>query len=381
MTHSNTSVDVVHGNKIPLYLQVAQALKQRVRTGDYKVDRPLPSIRQLGREFGVTASVVHRAVRDLEKSGIVTTQHGKGMVIATEDPCEQAAILFGFIHPYVSSIEFNRFVLGNVNEAFEDRANLVLTRTSKNDPAREREAANHLIANGVKGLLLWGVTDDTNGQHFTELAQRVPIVLIDRFMKNSDLPAVVVDHYRAGQEICQHLLAKLSRKRLLVLMDNLEISAYDEMISGFEDAASALGRPSDLTVLRYPMLDIVGPVAHRDFSGVQAYRDKVQALVKEGGYDALFTNHGPFLDRVIIETGLIDELGDLQLATLSNQELHTGSKRFCEIAPLQWDMNVADMVAIGADILQELILNRRKENKVIRLPMRLLQNSEQGLSI
>ncbi len=295
-----------------------------------------------------------------------------------EDPCRQAAILFGFIHPYSADEEFNRSVLGFVNEAFEDRANLVVTRTSKNDPAREREAAEHLIANGVKGLLIWGVNDDGNGRYFTALSKKIPIVLVDRFMRGADLPAVVLDHYGAARDICHHLLETLGKKHLLVLMDDLRISAYEEMISGFKDAADGLNRVTDLTVVQYPMQDIVGPVRHRDYSIVQTYRGRVERLLREGNYDAVFTNHGPFLDRVIMEMGLADSFDSLQWATLCNQGVHTGSRKFCQIAPLQWDMNLSEMIAVAADLLQEMILNRRNKNKVIRLPMRRLRNSKKG---
>jgi len=371
--NSSLSVDVVPGNKVPLYQQVAQVIKKRVRTGLYKAQNPLPSVRQLGKELGVTASVVHRAVRSLEKSGVVVTQHGKDMVIASEDPCEQAAILFGFIHPYFASNEFCRYVLGFVNEAFEDRANLALTRTSKNDPAREREAASHLIANGAKGLLVWGVSDDVNGEFFMELSERIPIVLVDRLMKGADLPAVAQDHYGAGWDVVQHLLGTLGKKRLLVVMDDLRIDAYDDMIRGIQQSADELGRSDDLTLIRYPMLDIFGPVLHWDYSVVDTYSKKMERLLREGHYDAIFTNHGQFLDRVMMETGLLDKFKDIQTATLCNQGTHTGSRRFAEFAPLMWDMNFAEMISVAADILQGLVLNRRNKNRVIRLPVRRLE--------
>jgi DNA-binding LacI/PurR family transcriptional regulator len=374
VANPDTSVDIVPGNKVPLYLQVAQVIKKRVRTGLYKSQNPLPSVRQLGKELGVTSSVVHRAVRSLERSGVVVTQHGKDMVIANEDPCEQAAILFGFIHPYYASDEFCRYVLGFVNEAFEDRANLAMTRTSKNDSAREREVAGHLIANGAKGLLVWGVSNDENSRYFMELSERIPIVLVDRLMSGADLPAVVLDHYGAGWDVVQHLLKTMGKKRLLVLMDNLRIDAYDEMIRGIQESADDLGRSADLTLIRYPMLDIVGPVTHWDYSVVQEYRGKVERLLREGNYDAVFTNYGLFLDRVMAETGLLDDFGDIQLATLCNQGRHTGSRRFSQLAPLQWDINFAEMIAVAADILQELVLNRRNKIKVIRIPIRRLKN-------
>ncbi|MBN2295701.1 MAG: LacI family DNA-binding transcriptional regulator [Pirellulales bacterium] len=372
MSAAGSTIEIVSGNKVPLYRQVAKAIQTRIRTGMYVAEGRLPSMRALSDELGVTVSVVHRAMRELEREGIVTTEHGRGMAIVADKSCEQAAILFGFIHPYSTGKDFSRSVLGYVSQAFEGRANLAVTRTSKDDPVLEREIAEHLIANGVKGLLIWGVNDDSNGPYFTQLTKKVPVVLVDRLLRDADLPAVVLDYLATGREICNHLLETMGRKRLLVLMDNLHISAYGETISGVEQAAAEMGRSTDVTIVQYPVSDVIEPIHHRDFSRVDVYREHVERLLREGGYDAVFCISGVFLDRVLVETGLLDAFPGIQTATLCNQGIHTGSRRFCEISPLQWNSNQAEMIAIAADMLQEWVLSRRITRNIVRIPFRRL---------
>ncbi len=368
MKDSNLLTDIVPGNKIPLYYQVAQVIKQRIRLGQYKNGESLPSVRQLGKDLNVTNSAVFRAVRSLERSGIIQTHHGRDMIVADDKPCEQAAILFGFIHPYEAQHESCRYFLGYVNEAFSSRTNMVLTHTSKNDPQLERESARHLIANGAKGLLLWPTSDNTNARYFEELSKQIPIVLVDRIIPSVELPAVTMNHYSAGYDIAQHLLDTLDRKRLLVLMDNLKIDAYDDMILGLQNAADALGRGADITVERFSALDILTPVLHNDYSAVDQYARKIKRWLQDGSYDALFCNAGQLIDRSIIETGLADAFPDVQLATLCNLGMHTGSRGFSRHHPLQWSLNFAGMISTAADILQEMILSQRRTNKVIRIP-------------
>ena len=95
MAENFSTMGLISGNKVPLYHQVAQTLKQRVRTGLYRSGNPLPSLRTLGEEFKVSPSVIYRAVRDLEESGIVVTHHGKEVRVKEEEGCEKAAIVFG----------------------------------------------------------------------------------------------------------------------------------------------------------------------------------------------------------------------------------------------------------------------------------------------
>lgn len=357
-----------------MYLQVAQLLKRRIRLGEYKASDVLPSVRDLSRELRVTHSIVHRAVRVLRQSGIVATQHGKEMLVASESPCEQAAALFGFIHPYLACDDFGRLIQGCANEAFEDRLNLLVSRTSKNNAGHERHVAEHLVGNGVKGLLVWAIDNDPNGEYFAELSRRIPVVLVDRLMAGADLPAVTHDHYGAGRDIVRYFLRTLKRRRLLVFMDNLQITAYDDMLGGISAGAQELGRDDDVLIERYPMVDILEPITHGDYSIADMYRDRVAHLLSEGGYDGVFTNNGPFLDRVVVETGLADRFKDVKYATLSNRGIHTGSRHFSDVAPVQWDMDFSAMIAMAADLLQEQVFGRRTPARQVYAPIRRLHS-------
>jgi hypothetical protein len=269
-------------------------------------------------------------------------------------------------------VDFSRSVLGYVSEAFENRDNFAVARSSKDDPEQERNAAEHLVANGAKGLLVWPTNDDPNGEYFTRLAKRVPVVLVDRLLRKANLPAVILDYRAAGREICEHLLGTLGKKRLLVLMDNLRISAYEDSILGVRQAVTEMNRTTDITIVQYPMREIIEPVTQADFSQVDVYESHVRRLLQEGGYDAVFCNQGVFIDRVMVETGLTEEFPHVQLATLCFRGFHTGSRKFCQIGPLQWDGDPCEMVSIAADMLQSWVFSRQAPKDVVRLKLKRL---------
>lgn len=68
----------------PMYLQIMEQIKQRVAVGDWGRGEEIPSIRQLAVALRVSVITVKRAYLELEREGIIVTQHGKGSTIAAE---------------------------------------------------------------------------------------------------------------------------------------------------------------------------------------------------------------------------------------------------------------------------------------------------------
>ena len=66
----------------PMYLQIMEQIRRRVAVGDWKAGQPLPSIRHLAVDLQVSVITVKRAYLELEREGIIVTQHGKGSVVA-----------------------------------------------------------------------------------------------------------------------------------------------------------------------------------------------------------------------------------------------------------------------------------------------------------
>ena len=159
---------LVYGNRVPLYRQVAQALRQRVRTGVYAAGQPLPTMRALALEYGVSVYAIQKAIYELEKEQVVVTHHGKGIMVMEEKPCDQAAILFGMIEPYESHMGFESLILRAAEKVFSQRNDFMVTRSSEGNAANERAVAEHFARNGLKGIIVWPVVNDPNGPFFAK---------------------------------------------------------------------------------------------------------------------------------------------------------------------------------------------------------------------
>jgi GntR family transcriptional regulator len=70
------------GDPRPMYQQIIDQITARVMAGDWGPGQPLPSIRELAANSGVSVITVKRAYEELERAGVIQTRHGKGSVVA-----------------------------------------------------------------------------------------------------------------------------------------------------------------------------------------------------------------------------------------------------------------------------------------------------------
>ncbi|MFO1389363.1 GntR family transcriptional regulator [Cellvibrio sp.] len=66
----------------PMYLQIMEQIKQKVRAGDWPAGQALPSIRELSALTKVSVITVKRAYAELEAEGVIVTQAGRGSFVA-----------------------------------------------------------------------------------------------------------------------------------------------------------------------------------------------------------------------------------------------------------------------------------------------------------
>jgi DNA-binding GntR family transcriptional regulator len=74
-------VEVDHDAAEPPYLQVASALRERIRSGQLPPGARVPSISYLMQEYGIARNTARRAVGVLVDEGLVTVRQGWGTFV------------------------------------------------------------------------------------------------------------------------------------------------------------------------------------------------------------------------------------------------------------------------------------------------------------
>ena len=68
----------------PLYQQIVDQIKQRIAVQEWKAGAEIPSLRQLAVDLRVSVITVKRAYLELEREGLIVSQHGKGSFVAPD---------------------------------------------------------------------------------------------------------------------------------------------------------------------------------------------------------------------------------------------------------------------------------------------------------
>lgn len=68
-------------SRVPLYLQVASALRQRIEKGDWRPGDKIATLEELEKEYEVARVTVRQAVDVLQKEGLVQRRQGKGTFV------------------------------------------------------------------------------------------------------------------------------------------------------------------------------------------------------------------------------------------------------------------------------------------------------------
>jgi len=85
-----------NGSMQPLYMQIKEAIKQRILDGDYIAHERLPSESELMKVFGVSRITVRQALRDLHNDGMVFSVQGKGTFVSKPKAVQDVQRLQGF---------------------------------------------------------------------------------------------------------------------------------------------------------------------------------------------------------------------------------------------------------------------------------------------
>ena len=70
----------------PPYLQIADALRQAIRSGEFTPRGQIPSTNELAMHYGVARNTVRSAVRELTDEGLLVARHGSGVFVRSSLP-------------------------------------------------------------------------------------------------------------------------------------------------------------------------------------------------------------------------------------------------------------------------------------------------------
>ncbi len=114
-----------------------------------------------------------------------------------------------------------------------------------------KEAANtlNLFHKRVDGLIASLAFDTNDLSHFQPYFDKgIPVIFFDRVEENSNHTSVVIDNYKCGYQVTQHLIEQ-GCKRIVHITANLKRNVYGQRYRGYKDALFDNGIPLDKKLL------------------------------------------------------------------------------------------------------------------------------------
>ena len=334
---SGGKLERANGEREAHYVRLARHLRNRLGDG-LSADGRLPSYRTLADEFSVSIGVVQRAMELLRQESLVQIHHGKSGRIVPGKSVQPEIAKYGMIHPYTPGNDFERNLIAIASDVFDRECNhaVPIVRSSNGSSARERELAETMVYNGVRGMLLSPENESANANYFQELARRIPVMLIDQPLGDADLPLVMFDYAAAGEEIGRKIRRSGCRRTLLLLNEKTN--------SSIEALTANMSEHVTTFAFRAPLFRMAARVKQRDFALFDTIRERLLKELEACEADSVFSPFDILLDHLVCLEMPPKLRARLQCAAIRGDRLEWHSRNYCGSGVWEWSASHTDLI-------------------------------------
>ncbi|MBI2001087.1 MAG: LacI family DNA-binding transcriptional regulator [candidate division NC10 bacterium] len=153
----------------------------------------------------------------------------------------------GLVLPDIENPFFTSLVKGVEQAASAKGWNVIFCNTDE-DIRREEALVGTLVDRKIDGLILCPAA----GSHdymARYLERRLPVVTVNRALRDLPLPAVTSDNFQGAYEATHHLLAK-GLRRLAIILGTPNVSTTQDRLAGCRRAADEFGLGADDLLLK-----------------------------------------------------------------------------------------------------------------------------------
>lgn len=271
--------------KKPRYLEISDALEEKIQKGELVVGFKLPSEKELCDQWQVSSITVRRSLSELAKKGLIVTRQGLGTFVVKNSHVDKGAVsshLLGLVIPSTSDYHNGRIVESIERTARGFGYSLVI-KYSFNDPQEETRSIQMLLDRKVMGLLISPVTGDSSETLVScakLTASKTPFVLLDRYLPILTTYYVTTDNIKGGYDVARHLI-ELGHRRIACLR-NMPNTSGDEREEGYRKAMEEAGISIDETLI----LRRLGYESELVKAAVSDFMDQ-----KQGKFTAIFAEN------------------------------------------------------------------------------------------
>ncbi|MGV3618381.1 MAG: substrate-binding domain-containing protein [Fimbriimonas sp.] len=221
-----------------IWQNIADELASRIESGELAPGTRIESEERMASRLQVPRHMVHRALSDLQRQGLLVRQRRWGTVVADRKVPPTKKRIAYIVD--VTATHFQSEVMAQIEHALTDGTRMVVA-TSRNQLEREAE---HLIdlQHEVDGILCYPADGDENAQVFLDIAESgFPLVLIDRAPRGCEHLAVLSNNVGASEHAVGDLISRGHKRIAFFGSSNTRALSIRERYAGYRKAVEPLG--------------------------------------------------------------------------------------------------------------------------------------------
>lgn len=385
--------------KTPLYLQVIEQLKERIRTDDFEYDVPFTTEEKITQEYGVSRITATRALDELANMGFVYRKRGSGSFV-TEN-CKEVlksaeetdshnksetvkktndVLLIALVLPFDVKDGGLMRCFNGINEILNKSECFVRVYNTKHKPEKEAKVLRGLLENNIDAVICYPEKDNKNIEIYNQfLMKNIPLVLIDKRIENIPISYVVSDNFNGSKMLCNYAIERGHDKvGFLTTTDISNVSSLRNRYIGYAMTLTEHGKEVDLDSVI--MDDIDSRVAknaeeneHKDIYG--QYLEYAINKFRSSGTTAVICQNDWVAESVII---CCDEMG----ISVPDEMLVMGFDHINAFKPLKVGERITTVEQNFYEIGKkagEIILNelKNRQGKCIRavVPVKFIEGT------
>ncbi|MCR2803837.1 GntR family transcriptional regulator [Paenibacillus soyae] len=239
----------------PLYQQIQQDIVSKIHAGELSPGDLVPSEKELAEKYGVSQMTTKNAIKGLVEEGLLVRYRGKGTFVRQSDAAqvdagrtktglEKTAVTIALILPSMKT-RIDQRLLDSLEKHCAEAGYELIIRITRESPEEEAAAIERFRMRGVHGFIVFPVEQDSYNETILRLSlDRVPLVLVDRFLKEIKTYSVSSDNMGGVREAVSGLIGK-GHRRIAYLTPEITNTATDERARGCELAFTDHQLPID----------------------------------------------------------------------------------------------------------------------------------------
>lgn len=221
-------------DSVPIYLQIANQLRERIGSKEFEEARKLPSNRELAELYKVNHLTVRQALKSLEQEGVISIAHGRGAFLVSQSQMRMQTAL---VLPSLGQ-EQSGAISAAVRSALGSEATIHVL-DYHNRAAEELACIDRIAKEGYNSAIIYSsLHGEPLRRVLKMLVDGFPFVMIDRCIDDLPGSSVHSDNRRGGYLATKHLISKGCQR---IACFTADIPSVRSRYEGYRDALAEAG--------------------------------------------------------------------------------------------------------------------------------------------